>query len=71
MPSAGLVPGAGPSDPCRCTAEGVFRAAMSVPTTADPALASFGSSLMAITLAELGDKTFFMALILEARHRLR
>ena len=37
----------------------------------DPGLASFGSSLGAITLAELGDKTFFMALILAARHRPR
>jgi putative Ca2+/H+ antiporter (TMEM165/GDT1 family) len=35
----------------------------------DPALAAFGSSLSAITLAELGDKTFFMALILATRHR--
>ena len=37
----------------------------------DPGLAAFGSSLTAITLAELGDKTFFMALILAARHRPR
>jgi len=37
----------------------------------DPSLAAFGSSLTAITLAELGDKTFFMALILAARHRPR
>lgn len=35
----------------------------------DPAVAAFGASLTAITLAELGDKTFFMALILAARHR--
>ncbi|MFZ9229629.1 MAG: TMEM165/GDT1 family protein [Prochlorococcaceae cyanobacterium] len=34
-------------------------------------LAAFGSSLSAITLAELGDKTFFMALILAVRHRPR
>lgn len=32
-------------------------------------MATFGASLSAITLAELGDKTFFMALILAARHR--
>jgi putative Ca2+/H+ antiporter (TMEM165/GDT1 family) len=38
---------------------------------ADGALPAFGSSLTAITLAELGDKTFFMALILAARHRAR
>mgnify|MGYP003336288875 CR=1 FL=1 len=37
----------------------------------DSALAAFASSLSAITLAELGDKTFFMALILAARHRPR
>jgi putative Ca2+/H+ antiporter (TMEM165/GDT1 family) len=37
----------------------------------DPALAAFGASLTAITLAELGDKTFFMALLLAARHRPR
>lgn len=37
--------------------------------SADPGLAAFGSSLSAITLAELGDKTFFMALILAVRHR--
>jgi len=36
-----------------------------------PSLAAFGSSLTAITLAELGDKTFFMALILAVRHRAR
>ncbi|MEB3318455.1 MAG: TMEM165/GDT1 family protein [Cyanobacteriota bacterium] len=36
-----------------------------------PSLAAFGASLTAITLAELGDKTFFMALILAARHRAR
>jgi putative Ca2+/H+ antiporter (TMEM165/GDT1 family) len=34
-----------------------------------PSLAAFGASFTAITLAELGDKTFFMALILAARHR--
>ncbi len=39
--------------------------------TGDPGLAAFGSSLTAITLAELGDKTFFMALILAVRHRAR
>jgi putative Ca2+/H+ antiporter (TMEM165/GDT1 family) len=44
---------------------------MTVPLPADPAFAAFGSSLTAITLAELGDKTFFMALILAARHRPR
>jgi len=32
---------------------------------------ALGSSFTAITLAELGDKTFFMALILAARHRPR
>lgn len=42
---------------------------MPTPLTSDPGLAAFGSSLTAITLAELGDKTFFMALILAARHR--
>lgn len=36
-----------------------------------PGLAAFGASFTAITLAELGDKTFFMALILAARHRAR
>ncbi len=41
---------------------------MTLPTSGDPALAAFGSSLTAITLAELGDKTFFMALILAVRH---
>jgi len=35
------------------------------------ALAAFSASLTAITLAELGDKTFFMALILAARHSAR
>lgn len=44
---------------------------MTVPLPADAGLAAFGSSLTAITLAELGDKTFFMALILAARHRPR
>jgi putative Ca2+/H+ antiporter (TMEM165/GDT1 family) len=39
--------------------------------TGDPGLAAFGSSLTAIILAELGDKTFFMALILAVRHRAR
>jgi Ca2+/H+ antiporter, TMEM165/GDT1 family len=34
----------------------------------DPALAAFGSSFSAITLAELGDKTFFMSMILAMRH---
>jgi putative Ca2+/H+ antiporter (TMEM165/GDT1 family) len=37
----------------------------------DPTLAAFGSSFGAITLAELGDKTFFMALILAMRHQRR
>ncbi len=44
---------------------------MAIPLSADPSLAAFGSSLTAITLAELGDKTFFMALILAVRHRAR
>ncbi len=44
---------------------------MASPLTSDPSLAAFGSSLTAITLAELGDKTFFMALILAVRHRAR
>jgi putative Ca2+/H+ antiporter (TMEM165/GDT1 family) len=44
---------------------------MTATLATDPALAAFGSSLTAITLAELGDKTFFMALILAARHRPR
>jgi len=44
---------------------------MTVSLPADAGLAAFGSSLTAITLAELGDKTFFMALILAARHRPR
>lgn len=44
---------------------------MAFPLPSDPGLAAFGSSLTAITLAELGDKTFFMALILAARHRAR
>ncbi|MCP9837127.1 TMEM165/GDT1 family protein [Cyanobium sp. N.Huapi 1H5] len=44
---------------------------MTLPPAGDPGLAAFGSSLTAITLAELGDKTFFMALILAARHRPR
>jgi len=39
------------------------------PAAANSTLAAFGSSLIAITLAELGDKTFFVALILAARHR--
>jgi Ca2+/H+ antiporter, TMEM165/GDT1 family len=34
-------------------------------------LAAFGSSFSAITLAELGDKTFFMAMILAMRHSRR
>ncbi|MFM8259884.1 MAG: TMEM165/GDT1 family protein [Vulcanococcus sp.] len=44
---------------------------MTTPLHGDPSLAAFGSSLTAITLAELGDKTFFMALILAVRHRAR
>ena len=44
---------------------------MANPLSADPGLAAFGSSLAAISLAELGDKTFFMALILAVRHRAR
>ena len=47
----------------------VHRAAMTAPLPSDPGVAAFGASLTAITLAELGDKTFFMALILAARHR--
>ncbi len=46
-------------------------AAMSTPLPSDPGVAAFGASLTAITLAELGDKTFFMALILAARYRAR
>ncbi|MEA5473276.1 MULTISPECIES: TMEM165/GDT1 family protein [Synechococcales] len=42
---------------------------MSTPLPSDPAVAAFGASFTAITLAELGDKTFLMALILAARHR--
>ena len=34
---------------------------MTFPLAADPSLAAFGSSFTAITLAELGDKTFFFA----------
>jgi Ca2+/H+ antiporter, TMEM165/GDT1 family len=34
----------------------------------DPGVAAFGSSFSAITLAELGDKTFFMSMILAMRH---
>jgi len=41
---------------------------MPAPLPSDPSLAAFGSSVTAITLAELGDKTFFMALILAVRH---
>jgi putative Ca2+/H+ antiporter (TMEM165/GDT1 family) len=37
----------------------------------DPGLAAFGASFSAITLAELGDKTFFMSLILALRHARR
>ena len=37
----------------------------------DSARTAFGSSVTASTLAELGDKTFCMALILAARHRPR
>ncbi|MCS5705814.1 TMEM165/GDT1 family protein [Synechococcus sp. FGCU-3] len=44
---------------------------MAISVFSEPSLAAFGSSLTAITLAELGDKTFFMALILAARHRPR
>ena len=44
---------------------------MPSPLPSDPGLAAFGSSLTAITLAELGDKTFFMALILAVRHSAR
>ena len=44
---------------------------MTAPLPSDPGVAAFGASFTAITLAELGDKTFFMALILAARHRAR
>jgi len=44
---------------------------MTLPLPSELGVAAFGSSLSAITLAELGDKTFFMALILAARHRPR
>ena len=44
---------------------------MTAPLPSDPGVAAFGASLTAITLAELGDKTFFMALILAARHQAR
>jgi hypothetical protein len=37
---------------------------MTTPLPSHPGVAAFGASLTAITLAELGDKTFFMALIL-------
>lgn len=42
---------------------------MIVPVPSDPSVAAVGASFTAITLAELGDKTFFMALILATRHR--
>ncbi|MFN9057227.1 MAG: TMEM165/GDT1 family protein [Cyanobacteriota bacterium] len=42
---------------------------MTTALPSDPGLAAFVASLTAITLAELGDKTFFMALILATRHR--
>ena len=44
---------------------------MAVSLAPHSATAAFGASLTAITLAELGDKTFFMALILAARHSAR
>jgi putative Ca2+/H+ antiporter (TMEM165/GDT1 family) len=44
---------------------------MTAALSTESLLAAFGSSFTAITLAELGDKTFFMALILAARHRPR
>jgi len=44
---------------------------MSTPLPSDPSVAAFGASLTAISLSELGDKSFFMALILAARHRAR
>jgi putative Ca2+/H+ antiporter (TMEM165/GDT1 family) len=50
---------------------GLITAQLPPELAANPAPASFASSLTAITLAELGDKTFFMALILAARHRPR
>jgi putative Ca2+/H+ antiporter (TMEM165/GDT1 family) len=42
---------------------------MTPPILSDPGVVAFGASLSAIALAELGDKTFFMALILATRHR--
>ena len=42
---------------------------MPLPVATPTGLAAFGASFTAITLAELGDKTFFMALILATRHR--
>ncbi len=42
---------------------------MSVPVPSDPSVAAVGASFTAITVAELGDKTFVMALILATRHR--
>jgi Ca2+/H+ antiporter, TMEM165/GDT1 family len=42
---------------------------MPLPFASTPSLAAVGASFTAITLAELGDKTFFMALILATRHR--
>lgn len=44
---------------------------MTPPLSADPGLAACGSSLTAITLAELGDKTLLMALILAVQHQPR
>jgi putative Ca2+/H+ antiporter (TMEM165/GDT1 family) len=42
---------------------------MFFPVPSDPSVAAVGASFTAITLAELGDKSFFMALILATRHR--
>jgi Ca2+/H+ antiporter, TMEM165/GDT1 family len=47
------------------------RTPIAVSLISQASVAAFGSSLTAITLAELGDKTFFMALILAVRHKAR
>ncbi len=44
---------------------------MALPLSGESTMAALGSGFTAITLAELGDRTFFMALILAARHRAR
>jgi putative Ca2+/H+ antiporter (TMEM165/GDT1 family) len=60
--------GAGALPGCHCW---ISLRSRSLSFASDPGLAAFGSGLTAITLAELGDKTFFMALILAVRHRAR